>query len=211
VGAVGDKEPRTAKSFIPEFEKSLGKVSRLSVEDFAKKLSAFFAAKWNQLMPGQKTPGQDMVFLVGGYDEGAPYGRVFEFFIPNSPIPAEKHGGPGQFGMVWGGQKEITDRLVQGFDGRAIPIAQQLLGLTDQKTEELREALRQNLNLPVPYAFLPLQDCVHLVIVLVRTTIALQQWQIGVRGVGGAIDVAVITPTEGFVEIQGKTLMGEVL
>src|SRR5437867_11506031 len=44
-GAIGNREPRTAASFMPEFDTELlkGKVSRLSVQDFAQKLSDFFA------------------------------------------------------------------------------------------------------------------------------------------------------------------------
>src|SRR5436190_15074316 len=51
VGALGTKEPRTAHSFMPEFEAELsktypldreGKMQRLPVKEFAERLSAFF-------------------------------------------------------------------------------------------------------------------------------------------------------------------------
>ena len=64
-------------------------------------------------------------------------------------------------------------------------------------------------NSPIPYQFLPLQDCVDLSIFLIRTTIKLQTWLVGVRGVGGAIDVATITRIEGFRAIQQKRIVGE--
>jgi hypothetical protein len=150
-----------------------------------------------------------MVFLVGGYDEGAPYGRVFEVFIPSRPAPREWHSGPGQFGLVWGGQKEYADRLVQGFDGRLPEMSKAFLGLTDQRRDELQQHLQSQLQAPVPFAFLPLQDCVDLAIFLIRTTIIMQHWIVGVRGVGGAVDVAVITRTEGFTEIQRKKITGK--
>ena len=41
------------------------------------------------------------------------------------------------------------------------------------------------------------------------TTIVMQHWIVGVRGVGGAIDVAVITQAKGFEVIQRKQLRGE--
>ena len=153
--------------------------------------------------------GQDMIFLVGGYDEGATYGRVFEVFIPSKPAPVEWHSGPGQFGLVWGGQREYADRLIHGFDGRLPEFAKGFLGLDDAKKEQLRNHLQSQLQAPMPFAFLPLQDCVDFAIFLIRTTIMMQHWIIGVRGVGGAIDVAVITQTEGFIEIQRKKLAGE--
>jgi len=73
----------------------------------------------------------------------------------------------------------------------------------------LADYLKNNLSIRVPYQFLPLQDCVDLSIFLVRTTIESQNWQLGVRGVGGNIDVGTITRTEGFCPIQRKKIVGE--
>jgi hypothetical protein len=80
VGALGEKAPRTAHSFMPEFEAELAKKhaseTRLGVEAFAEALSDFFLRQWKaQEMPTNTPPGNDMVFLVGGYDKDAPYGR----------------------------------------------------------------------------------------------------------------------------------------
>jgi hypothetical protein len=208
IGAIGQAEPRTAHSYMPEFQHSLKDVGRLNVEDFANRLSTFFLNKWTeQKMP--ILPGQDMVFFVGGYDEGAPYGKVFEVFIPSRPKPSEWHSGPGQFGLVWGGQREYVDRLIQGFDGSLPELTKKLLNLDDKKRDELRQKLQENLQAPIPFAFLPLQDCVDLSIFLIRTTVVMQHWIVGIRGVGGAIDVAVITQKDGFIEIQNKKLTGE--
>jgi len=208
IGAIGQTEPRTAHSYIPEFEHELKDVGRLSVQDFTDRLSKFFLNKWNeQKMP--TTPGQDMVFLVGGYDEGAPYGKVFDIYIPSRPAPFEWHSGLGQFGIVWGGQREYADRLIHGFDGRLPELAKNFLNLDDKKQNELGQYLQGQLQAPVPFAFLPLQDCVDLAIFLIRSTIIMQHWVVGVRGVGGAIDIAVITRTEGFLDIQKKKITGE--
>jgi hypothetical protein len=37
----------------------------------------------------------------------------------------------------------------------------------------------------------------------------IQNWIVGVRGVGGAIDVATITRTDGFQSVQRKAIVGE--
>jgi hypothetical protein len=208
VGAIGQNEPRTAHSYIPEFEHELLGIGRLTVQEFAVRLSKFFLKKWNE----QKMPtvqGQDMVFIVGGYDEGAPYGKVFDFLIPSQTDPIEKHNASGSFGLVWGGQREYADRLIHGYDGRLPDLTKNFLGIDDKKAGELSKHLQDQLQAPVPYAFLPLQDCVDLAIFLIRTTIIMQHWIVGIRGVGGAIDVAVITQTGGFKEIQRKRIMGE--
>ena len=213
VGALGGKEPRTAHSFMPEFEERLKAkgVQQFTVEEFASRISHFFFEQWKALSPQTSpgTPQPDMAFLVGGYDEKQPYGRVFEFFIPNKPKPRETLPGK-QFGLTYGGQTEVVARLLQGFDDVLIKESQNVLKLPDAQRDALQKHLAERLGSPIPYQFLPLQDCVDLAIFLIRTTIKLQTWLIGVRGVGGAIDVATITRTEGFQGIQQKRIMGEI-
>ena len=208
LGAIGQKEPRTAHSFLPEFESELQKEGkeRFSVEEFAQRLSRFFLGQWETRMP--KEAGQvDMIFIVGGYDQDAPYGRLFKIAIPNSPDPAEQQ--VDQFGLTWGGQLEYTSRLIKGMDPQAPSLIQDLLKLTDEQRTSLEKSLESNLSLHIPYQFLPLQDCVDLSIFLVRTSIEIQTWIVGVRGVGGAIDVATITRTEGFKFVQQKRIVGQ--
>jgi hypothetical protein len=153
-------------------------------------------------------PGNDMVFLIGGYDHQAPYGRVFEFYIPNRPIPTERYAGPGEFGAVWGGQRQFVDRLLNGYDPRVLDLAESELGLDAAAKARLAQKLGE-LGTPIPYPFLPLQDCVDLSIFLVRATMKLQTWTVDVRGVGGAVDVATITKTDGFNAVQLKQVTGE--
>lgn len=207
-GTIGSREVRTAHSFLPEFEDELSKQKegRLSVEEFAQKLGEFFMRQWTETMP-QEYSGPDMLFIIGGYDEGAPYGRVFRMAIPSSPIPEEQQAKG--FGVTWGGQLESTNRLMKGFDPRVPLIVQQCLGITDEKISELEQQLEKSLMIPIPYQFLPLQDCVDLSVFLIRTTMELQRWTVGIRGVGGAIDVATITRTGGFQPIQRKTIVAE--
>ena len=116
LGALGSTAPRTAYSFMPEFEAALNddKVDRLSVEDFAKRLSDFLFEQWRVNMPTEFN-GPDLAFLIGGYNEDEPYGRVYEVFIPSRPVPLERHPG-AEFGVTWGGQREYVDRLIRGFD-----------------------------------------------------------------------------------------------
>jgi len=211
LGAIGQTAPRITHSFIPEFQAELTKKQKenLSVEQFASELSEFFSSQWKMLgMPEQLPQGTpDMAFLIGGYDPGAPYGRVFEFFVPSRPQPREWFVGPGQFGAVWGGQREYVDRLIQGYDPRLLDLIAAELQLGPAQVENLRAKLGA-LSIPVPYQFLPLQDCVDFSIFLLRTTIRLQTRTVGIRGVGGAIDVAVITQ-EGFKPVRLKQLSGE--
>ena len=209
-GAIGQNEPRTAHSFLPEFETSLPANQRLSVHEFAKKLGSFFGDRWADAKMPAVPFGQDMIFLVGGYDKNTPYGRVFEIFIPNKPEPREVIP-EGQFGAVWGGQHQIATRLLNGFDPATPQVVRDFLKvpLTSGQPDPLETELKTKLGSKIPWQFLPLQDCVDLTICVLRTTITLQRWTVDVRGVGGAIDVATITRTGGFSYIQQKQIAGE--
>jgi hypothetical protein len=205
LGALGDKQPRTAHSYLPEFETELANEKRLSVEQFATKLGEFFQRQWNAAnTPAEADP---MIFLVGGFDEGEAYGRVFEVAIPTLPKPVEKN--PTDFGITFGGQFEITGRLLNGYDPRLENLVKANVHLNAAQTANFKQKVLKGLAMPIPYQFLPLQDSVDLAIFLIKTTATLQGWAAGVRGVGGAIDVATITRTDGFRPIQEKEIVGE--
>ena len=219
-GAIGI---RTAASFLPEFEAALGATAatpggggrrrsaaapatRLSVAAFTQRLSDFFMEQWRQAMPADYA-GPDMIFVVGGFDDGAPYGTVLEFYVPTRPTPVVKHA-PGAFGMVWGGQRETVDRIVQGYDAALPAIAQEELGLSDARRDQLVAAFGR-LQMSLPLQAMALQDCVDLAIFFIRTTIAAQRLMVTVRGVGGPIDVATVTRQNGLSFIQRKSVIGE--
>lgn len=199
---------RTANSYIPEFEVELRKANhenrRLSVLEFAQKLSDFFLKQWNDKMPAGTFAG--MVFVVTGFDENAAYGSVFQFNIPNAPTPNERSAN--EFGITMGGQHELAGRMIVGFDQRMIDIATKALNLTINQVDILKKALGQ-LQLQIPFPVLPLQDCIDLAVFLIKTTTTAQNLSIGVRGVGGAIDVAVITQRNALEIIQQKELVAE--
>lgn len=206
-GAIGAASPRTAHSYIPEFEQGIAGADRFTTEEFAQQLGAFFLTKWNAGgMPNPTPPGAEMIFLVGGYDDGEVYGKVYEIKVPNSMTPVEQQAG--SFGIAWGGQTGPTERLLNGYDSALPALVQQHLGLDDTQRDALLLHLKTTLGLRIPYPFLPLQDCVDLAIFMIRTTIKLQTWLVDVRGVGGYIDLATIT-RDGIDIIQQKKISGE--
>jgi hypothetical protein len=163
-------QPRTAHSFLPEFDATLG-TARLTVQDFAAQLGQFYLARWNT----SPQVGEPVGFLVGGYNQNEPYGRLYTVSVPNLPQPTEVH--VNTFGAQWAGQGAVASGLL----GQA----------------------------PIPWQLLPLQDCIDVAILAVRTTAELQKFVTDIRGVGGPIDVAVITKIEGFRYVQSKSLHGE--
>lgn len=212
VGAVTYGEAnvglRTASSFIPEFEAKLAP-TRLSIDDFAQRLSDFYLQMWvtSPLPVPPDYKGDGMTFIVGGFNDGEPYGRVYVFTIPNSPKPVELNPTP-QFGITWGGQREFVDRILQGYDPRVMEIARTTLNLNPAQLQQFQQALSP-LNMQVPIQFLSLQDCIDLAIFFLRTTMSAQKLSVGIRGVGGPIDIAIITRTDLFRFIQQKQLFGE--
>jgi hypothetical protein len=199
---------RSAYSFMPEFESTLEN-KRPKVIDFAKKLSTFYQGQWKAWQEANKEPykGPPMNFVVAGYNEAEPYGRVCQFDIPSAPDPREMQD-VNAFGMTWGGQRETVDRLLAGYDGRVLGVAKDVLSLTDDQVKKLAEGLGP-LQMPVPVQYLALQDCIDLALFFIRTTMEAQRLTVGIRGVGGPIDVATITRTEGFSWVQRKKPQGE--
>ena len=204
VAALGDKAPRTIHSYLPELEESLKDEDRLKVKEFAQRLSSFFNEQWQQTMPDDFD--DNITFLVGGYDEGEPYGRVYEVKVPSRLQPIEKQPRSDSFGISIGGQHEYVNRLVGGIDSRLPGLVQGALSLDDKTAKELINHLRSNIDTPIPYQFLALQDCVDFSMFLIRTTMEMMRFTVGIRGVGGPIDVAVVTRTEGFRAVQQKQI-----
>jgi hypothetical protein len=92
-----------------------------------------------------------------------------------------------RFGEVSG---KLIDRLIQGFDFRLPEAVKDILQMRmDERSVGLDQELKNRFTLPIPWQFLPLQDCVDLSIFLVRSTIELQKWIVGIRGVGGAVAI----------------------
>ena len=198
---------RTAHSFMPEFGLTLDK-DRQSICDYAQQLGDFFQKQWKEAgQPSHTTPGGGMNFVVGGYDDKKPYGAVFLLNVPNSPKPEPRN--PDDFGMTWGGQLQVASRIIHGFDPGLPAFLHNHLSLSGSEIADLENCLKPNFEFTIPYNLLPLQDCVDLATFLIRTTMTAQNLAIGIRGVGGSIEVATITRTKGLKWVQKKEIHGE--
>jgi hypothetical protein len=206
VAVIGN---RTASSLVPEFEQTVlsGEQDRLSVQDYSEKLSSFFMERWQNDMP-RDYQGPDMTFIVGGYDEEDAYGKVFLFSIPGQTQPEPRNAD--SFGMTWGGQLQVASRIIHGYDPNLLNIMRNTLNLDDGQIQTVVDELKRNLEFPIPYEVLPLQDCIDLAIFLIRSTITAQRLAVGVRGVGGLIEVAVIARTKSIEFVQKKEIRGEI-
>lgn len=194
---------RTAHSYIPELELRLGN-ERRSVFEYAKELSDFFSDQWRSSKEPDVPLGAGMHFIVAGYDGDAPYGSVFAFEIPNAPKPDARNAD--DFGMTWGGQLNIATRLIHGYDPSFMAVVAQHLKLDGKQVAALAADLKRVLEFKIPYQILPLQDCVDLATFMVSTTTTAQRLGIGIRGVGGTIEVSYITRTRPLTWLRRKRL-----
>jgi len=105
-----------------------------------------------------------------------------------------------------------VSRIVLGFDGRIGNI--KFVNEITQKLgeEEINKQLR-NLEYVVQWGTMTLQDAIDFCTLMIQTTSAIQRFSDGIAadpgdvpGVGGPIDVAVITPDKGFVWVNKKKL-----
>ncbi|MDE0207672.1 MAG: hypothetical protein OXP66_16785 [Candidatus Tectomicrobia bacterium] len=200
-------DERSVPSYTPEIEMQMEPLPQ-TVEQYAVYISEFFQNKWDQI--SSKSPNSlqgSITIIVGGYDSNKPHGSVYDFTIPQNPLPRQHY--EGGFGMRWGGQLNIANRIIFGFDPDLIAVIRNELSVPPDKAQTLLDAARSRLEYAIPYRMLPLQDCIDLVTFLIRTTITAQSLSTGMRGVGGAIEVASITRTGGFAWVQKRDMRGE--
>ena len=205
---IGQKIPRTAASFLPEFEGSLPK-ERLSVLDFADKISEFYLKQWHSTMPPDDKLGNipNMTFVIAGFNPDDVYGQVYVVEIPRAPKPVQR-SKDNEFNITFGGQHEIVSRIMNGYDIRLPEVLKKNLNLSSEQIMKFGTIIQQ-FQLVVPLQVLALQDGVDLACFFIRTTMDAQRFSVGIRGVGGYIDVAIIKRNQNLQFIQRKQEHGE--
>jgi len=144
-------------------------------------------------------------FLVAGYSADG-VGKVYRALIPGGGAPAAEIDTLRP-GLIPEGQTDIIWRLIRGYDPRLrleeLPAEAQLV----LKASEYQ----------IYFSLMLLQDAIDFAILLARITIETQRFIDGIladpgdiSGVGGSVDVAILTSTYGFRWIQRKCLHGEV-
>ncbi len=153
-----------------------------------------------------------MRLIVGGFDEGDTWGQLFLVTASREPSVKEFWEGE-QCGPVFTGVVDVVNRLLLGHGWRYrdaatftdVLIEALHLSPTDESRAWIGRAL-EPFAMPIPYALLSLQDAVDLAVFLIRTTIGAARFVHELRGVGGPVDVAVITREGGFRFLQRKQL-----
>lgn len=150
--------------------------------------------------------------LVAGYNKSGTH-EVYVCNIPGEIQKKRDSTAKGkEYGAGWIGQADVVQRIVLGYDGRIRNIKFVQESMTKYGEEEINKQLR-NLEYAIQYGTMTLQDAIDFSTLIIQTTSAIQRFSDGITadpgdipGVGGPVDVAVITPDKGFVWISKKNL-----
>jgi len=111
----------------------------------------------------------------------------------------------------------VVSRIVLGFDGRINNLKFVNEAIQNLGQEEIRKQLG-GLQYAIQWGTMTLQDAIDFCTLMVQTTSAIQRFSDGIianpgdmPGVGGPVDVAVITPDQGFLWVSRKKLKIESL
>jgi len=157
--------------------------------------------------------GVDVInFLVAGYNTDGSH-EVYVCCIPGE-IQKKRDGKDKgkEYGASWIGQIDVVSRIVLGWDGRIGNIKFVNEAAKNHGQEEINKQLR-SLEYVIQWGTMTLQDAIDFCVLMIQTTSAIQRFSDGITadpgdmpGVGGNVDVAVITPNKGFVWINKKRL-----
>lgn len=143
-------------------------------------------------------------FFVAGYGGGGSFAEQWEFVLPRDVAPFRVTPND-VFGANWRGIDIPFTRLYKGLDPRLIPLLQEK-GLADADIHMLFTSVEAN----VAYEGMPVQDAVNFCAYIVKTTIGMSTFEVGVPSCGGPLQVATILPEVGFKWINKPELSVEV-
>jgi len=209
-GTVG---ARTISSLVEEFAndrptlEQLG-AKRLSVEKEAKELQKFLMEAYNKAYPDKAAQRGGPALLVGGYSGNEFFPEEFVFNVPQGEFAARRTPNPNgsqDFGADWFG---ITDALVRFHHGRddRMPMILKGCGVADDVIAKVMETLQAQVQYPVPFDGMPLQDAVDYALFMAGLAVGRFRFVMGPEMCGGPIDVATITRQDGFKWVKQKNV-----
>jgi len=132
--------------------------------------------------------------LVSGYNSDGTT-QTYEINSPGEKILKRENN---EFGCTWIGQGDVVSRLILGYDSKLfkVPI---IRAMGKKADDDLRTQIR-GLEYFIQWSLITLQDAVDLAVFLIKSTSVMQRFADGIsmdvgdiQGVGGPIDVALIT------------------
>lgn len=162
---------------------------------------------------GEGLGGVDRIdLLVAGYNKDGSH-EVYICYIPGEIEKKRDSREKGkEYGACWIGQYAPVARIVLGWEDRIFNLKFVQEAIKNSSEEEIVNQLR-GLEYSIQWGTMTLQDAIDFCTLMIQTTSAIQRFADGIAadpgdipGVGGPIDVAIITPDKGFVWINKKKL-----
>jgi len=155
---------------------------------------------------------EPIVLMIAGFDGDHHF--VFNAHVPGDIQLLRDSADPSlAYGANWIGQSDVIRRIILGFDPRiaSIPFVREASAKLSEK--ELNQQLG-SLEYIINWGTMTLHDAVEFSALAIHTTAAVKRFSDGIAcdpgdiaGVGGPVDVAVITPDEGFKWIRRKVVV----
>jgi hypothetical protein len=162
-------------------------------DGLAEFVGPLYDAAFSALPVEQRPP---LGFLAGGFSSGAPLAELWEVRFPslgNSGARTQVVRKTDDFGANWRGIEIPFTRLHLGFDPRMLD---QIVALGIDATK-LREIVTRFAS-PVLFDAMPIQDTIDFAKHILRTTISVVNFEIGVPSCGEPLQLAVILRRTGF-------------
>lgn len=155
---------------------------------------------------------EQLQLMVAGYNKDGSHHVVMVYIPGEVELKRDSTKKGHEYGASWVGQTDVVSRIVLGFDGRIgnLPSFQKMA--SEYGAQELQNQLR-SLEYVIQWGTMTLQDGIDFSTLAIDTTAAIQRFSDGIMGdpgdmpgVGGPVDVAIITPENGFQWISKKDL-----
>ncbi len=151
---------------------------------------------------------ETIVMIVAGVDKNDDIGRAYSVAIPKG---ITNDSNTENCGALWVGQTDVMMRIVKGY----APEIENLDFVKTALATDTAGTIGQlnNIEYIINWGTITLQDAVDFCALMTRTTENIQRFSDGtalnpggIPGVGGDIDVAVITPEVGFKWLKRKNI-----
>jgi hypothetical protein len=151
-------------------------------------------------------------FIVAGFNSDDSH-SVYKICVPGEIAMKRNSEEKGkEYGATWIGQTDVLTRIVLGYDPRLgnLPMVQEAV---KKSTPTVVQQQLRNLEYNIQWGTMTLQDGIDFSVLAIETTTAIQRFSDGIvgdpgdmPGVGGPVDVAIITPEKGFLWVSQKNL-----
>jgi len=148
--------------------------------------------------------------IVAGIDKDR-IGRAYSIWVPKG-ITLEKD--TQQCGALWCGQNDVISRIIKGY----APEIERLNFIKEALAKDSASVVNQlnQMEYIINWGTMTIQDAIDFCVLMTRTTESIQRFSDGtllqpggIPGVGGEIDIAVITSEHGFHWLKKKKLEAE--